>query len=92
MQIDDKFIKIIGVCIYIKRLYISVVNIYISISCAYVCICLKPHSTLYTHTPVQTAGDPGITEDPLGYFSAISVFLQARLIPGEAHDPRAGLA
>lgn len=50
-----------------------------------VCVYLYLFETLqyfYIHTPVQTAGDPGIAEDPLGYFSAIPIFLQARPIPG----------
>lgn len=47
---------------------------------------------LYIHVPVQTAGDAGITEDPLGYFSAIGHGLQEHHIPGETHVPRAGLA
>ena len=85
-----------NICIYkgyIYRLYIGIFNICISTS--FVCIFTFVWSLTvfsYTHIPVQTAGDPGVTEDPLGYFSAIVMFLQARPVPGESHVSRAGLA
>lgn len=53
---------------------IGFIYIYVYISMCFVCMFILI-LTVYTHLSAQTAGDPGITEDPLAYFSAIITFL-----------------
>lgn len=70
-----------------KRLYVWIgyswiLYLYLNIFCGYIYIFIFIFTVLlYTHLSVQTAGNPGITEDLLAYFSAVITFCRTGPFP-----------